>query len=89
DKQPKVVCLRTPGLVEKIVAWDHDVQLALPRTIVVDGVLPPVLKAGEQVVLDERGRTPAQVESDLTAFAVRVSVEHLPLQPMRALWRQA
>lgn len=89
DRQPKVVCLRTPGLVEKIVAWDHDVQLALPRTIVVGGDIPPALKAGEQVVLDERGRTPAQVESDLTAFAVQVSVERLPLQPMRALWRQA
>jgi processive 1,2-diacylglycerol beta-glucosyltransferase len=89
DRQPKVVCLRTPGLVEKIVAWDHDVQLALPRTILTAGLLPTNLKAGQQVVLDERGRTPAQVESDVTALAALVSADRLPLQPMRALWPEA
>jgi hypothetical protein len=89
DKQPKVVCLRAPGLVEKIVAWDHDVLLALPRTILQGGQLPVSLKAGEQVVLDERGRTPAQIEADFASLATFVSGAQLPQQPMRALWRQA
>ncbi|MCW2599755.1 MAG: hypothetical protein JWM02_1584 [Frankiales bacterium] len=89
DKHPKVVCLRTPGLVEKMVAWDHDVQLALPHTILLGGQLPTSLKAGEQVVLDERGRTPTQIESDFASLASLVSARHLPQQPMRALWREA
>jgi UDP-N-acetylglucosamine:LPS N-acetylglucosamine transferase len=89
DKHPKVVCLRTPGLVEKIVAWDHDVQLALPHTILQGGQLPLSVKAGEQIVLDERGRTPAQIESDFASLTAFVSGSQLPQQPMRALWRQA
>ena len=89
DRHPKVVCLRTPGLVEKMVAWDHNVQLALPHTILADGRLPGTVKAGEQIVLDERGRTPAQVEADFAAFATFVSDATLPQEPMRALWRNA
>ncbi len=89
ETHPKVLCLRSPGLVEKIVAWDHDVQLAVPHTILLGGQLPAKLKAGEQIVLDERGRTPAQVEEDLAALASFVSGSYLPQEPMRALWRQA
>ena len=90
EKHAKVVCLRTPGVVERVVAWDDKVQLALPNAIVKGGAaLPTTLKAGQQVVLDERGRTPAQVETDLAALADLVNRLHLPLQPMRALWRQA
>ncbi len=87
DKRPKVVCLRTPGLIEKIVAWDHDVELALPNTIVANGELPSHLKAGEQVVLDERGRTPTQVKADFAALSALITQAHLPQEPMRALWR--
>ncbi|MGB8652407.1 MAG: glycosyltransferase [Mycobacteriales bacterium] len=89
DPQPKVVCLRAPGMVERVVAWDHDVQLALPKVVVTGGQLPAHLVAGEQVVLDERGRTAAQLESDLDALAQLVTDTHLPQQPMRALWRKA
>lgn len=89
EPQPKVLCLRTPGLVEKIVAWDHDVQLALAHTILTGGQLPTTLKAGEQVVLDERGRTPTQIEQDIAALASFVSGKNLPQEPMTALWRQA
>jgi processive 1,2-diacylglycerol beta-glucosyltransferase len=86
EKQPKVLCLRTPGLVEKMVAWDHHVQLALPKYVLIGGQLPTSLKAGQQIVLDERGRTPAQVVADFRSLSTYVTGEHLPLQPMRALW---
>ena len=90
DKRPKVVCLRTPGLVEKVVAWEHDVQLALPHAIVKGGdALPVKLKAGEQIVLDERGRTAAQIEADFSALASFLADRQLPEQPMRALWHSA
>jgi UDP-N-acetylglucosamine:LPS N-acetylglucosamine transferase len=89
EKHPKIVCLRPPGLVEKIVAWDHDVLLALPHRILLGGQVPANVKAGEQVVLDERGRTPAQIEADFAALAAFVHGAQLPQQPMRALWRQA
>ena len=88
DTHPKVVCLRTPGLVEKVVAWEHDVQLALPHAIIKGGeALPVKLKAGGEIVLDERGRTPLEVEADFTALASDLSDRGLPQQPMRALWR--
>ena len=86
EAQPKVVCLRTPGLVEKGVAWFHSVQLALPQAIVPGGQLPLSVKAGEQVVLDERGRTPAQVQADFAALSRYISAQQLPQEPMRALW---
>jgi processive 1,2-diacylglycerol beta-glucosyltransferase len=90
EKHPKVVCLRTPGLVEKVIAWDHKVQLALPHAIVKGGdVIPDSLKAGEQIVLDERGRTAAQIEGDFDALASFLAGKHLPQAPMRALWRTA
>ncbi|MCU1594645.1 MAG: hypothetical protein JWO12_2037 [Frankiales bacterium] len=89
DTRPKVICLRTPGLVEKVVAWDHHLQLALPRLILRNGALPTSLHAGEEVVLDERGRTPGQVRADVAALTAYVADAHLPQQPMRALWRTA
>lgn len=90
ESHPKVVCLRTPGLVEKVVAWEHDVQLALPHAIVKGGqAFPSRLKAGEQIVLDERGRTAREIESDFSSLASFLAAHHLPEEPMRALWRTA
>jgi hypothetical protein len=88
EKQPKVMCLRAPGVVERVVAWDHDLQLARPGTVLLGGELPNEIKAGDQVVLDERGRTPEQVTTDLAALASYVSLHQLPQEPMRALWRK-
>jgi processive 1,2-diacylglycerol beta-glucosyltransferase len=88
DPRPKVVCLRAPGMVERVVAWDHDVQLALPQVVVTRGHLPRVLRAGQQVVLDERGRTAQQVETDLARLTDALAVQQLPEKPMRALWHR-
>ncbi|MCW2587251.1 MAG: Monogalactosyldiacylglycerol synthase [Frankiales bacterium] len=88
DERPKVVCLRAPGMVERVVAWDHNVQLALPHVVLTGGQpLPTELKPGQQVVLDERGRTSAQVSSDLRALTAFIASQDLPEQPMRALWQ--
>lgn len=83
---PKVVCLRTPGLVEKITAWEHGVQLALPQRVLLGGQLPTSLREGDEIVLDERGRTAVQVEQDLASLSTFVAGHSLPQQPMRALW---
>lgn len=90
EKRAKIVCLRTPGVVERVVAWDRDVQLALPDLIIKGGdPLPAMLKAGQQVMLDERGRTEAEIEADFDALSDLVAHQQLPQQPMRALWHQA
>jgi len=89
EKDAKIVCLRPPGILEHVVAEYHEVQLALPDVVLKGGEAPPsTLKAGQQVLLDERGRTPAQLESDLAVLADLIAGKHLPQQPMRALWRQ-
>jgi UDP-N-acetylglucosamine:LPS N-acetylglucosamine transferase len=90
DLKPKVVCLRNPGMVERVVAFRNKVQLAVPKYIVAGGsALPGKLKAGQQIVLDERGRTPAQVLADLDAVSALASFSHVPQAPMRALWPSA
>ena len=90
ESHPKVVCLTAPGLVEKVVAWDHDVQLALPDALVRGGeALPQTLKLGHQLVLDERGRTADQVVTDFADLSAYLAGHGLPEQPMRALWRTA
>lgn len=86
DAKPKVVFLRTPGMVERVVAWDHDVQLARPDEVVRPLQTARRLVPGRQVVLDERGRTADQVLADLAAFRAEVRASGLPLAPMRALW---
>lgn len=88
ESHPKVVCLSTPGVIEKMVAWDHDVQLALPDAVLTGGApLPEKTKVGDQLVLDERGRTASQVQADLAALAEGLAGHDLLEQPMRALWR--
>ncbi len=86
ETEAKVVCLRTPGMVERMVAWDHEVELARPDEVVTPLQPPARLSPGRQVVLDERGRTPDQVLADLAAFRASVRAVGLPLAPMRALW---
>jgi processive 1,2-diacylglycerol beta-glucosyltransferase len=90
DEAPKIVCLKAPGMVERVVAWEHDVQLALPNVVLVGGQpLPEELAAGQQVVLDERSRTGVQVASDLDALSAVLAAHGLPQEPMRALWHDA
>ena len=87
DAEPKVVCLATPGLADQLARWPHDVQLAHPDLVLKGGqALPPQLKQGEQIVLDERGRTPAQVTADLAYVSRMLSGQGLPEKPMRDLW---
>ena len=87
ERDPKVLCLRSPGMVERVVAYRKKVQLAVPKYVVKGGsALPGRLKPGTQIVLDERGRTPAQVMSDLDAVSALASFSHVPQAPMRALW---
>ena len=80
--RPKVVCLKAPGIVEWTVARDHRVQLALSKIVVHDGVLPTALHLGDVVILDERGRTSAQVEADLKALRTLSTSEQLPQRPL-------
>lgn len=82
DQRPKVVCLKAPGLVEWTVARDHKVQLTLSKVIVKDGVLPTTLHLGDVVLLDERGRTSAQLEADLRALRVLSQAQQLPERPL-------
>lgn len=89
DGKPKVVCLRTPGFADRFSAWEDKVQLAHADAILIGGTLPTDLSAGQQIVLDERGRTVVQVVADLAAFSAAVHAASLPQQPMRALWRNA
>lgn len=86
DPRPKVLFLQTPSLVERVVAWDHNVLLALPRILVRGGQPLPALRAGQVVVLDERGRTTSELRNDLAALAAAVQAGHVPQQPLRALW---
>ena len=88
DPRPKVLLLQTPTLVQRVVAWDHGVQLAMPRFIVRGGQPVPALRTGQIVVLDERGRTTAQLRTDLAALSAAVGRQHLPEQPLRVLWSQ-
>jgi len=85
-EEPKVVCLHTPGMVERVVAWDHEVQLARPDEVVMPLHAAQHLAPGRQVVLDERGRTPDQLLADLAAFRTSVRSAGLPLAAMRSLW---
>ena len=89
DRQPKVLLLQSPSWTERVVAWDHDVQLALPRVVVRGGSPLPGLTAGEVIVLDERGRTTEQLRTDLEALSQAVRAAHLPEHPLRALWPTA
>ncbi len=87
EARPKVVCLRTPGMVEHMTAWEDRIQLALPSVVAVGAAgLPAHLLPGQQIVLDERGRTSSQVLSDLAALQRLIAGDGLAQQPMRALW---
>lgn len=88
DPRPKVLLLRTPSMVQRVVAWDQDVQLALPRFVVAGGQPIPALRTGQVVVLDERGRTSGQLRTDLAALTAAIARQHLPEQPLRVLWSQ-
>ena len=89
DRQPKVLLLATPSWNERLTAWDHDVQLVRSRIVVRGGSPVPHLTAGDVLVLDERGRTTAQLRTDLAALTAAVASAHLPQQPVRALWPAA
>ena len=87
DGEPKVICLSAPGLADQLARFPRDVQLAHPDLVVKGGeTIPVTLKNGEQVVLDERGRTEAQVASDFAYLGRVLRSEALPEQPYRALW---
>ncbi len=87
ELRTKVVCLRTPGVVEHVTAWEDKVQLALPSVVAAGAAeLPAHLHPGQQIVLDERGRTAGQVVADLATMQQRATADGLPQQPMRALW---
>lgn len=81
-QRPRVVCLKAPGIVEWTVARDHKVQLTLSKVIVRDGVLPTSLHLGDVVILDERGRTGAQVEADLQGLQALSRTQQLPQRPL-------
>jgi hypothetical protein len=81
-QRPQVVCLKAPGIVEWTVARDHKVQLTLSKVIVRDGVLPTTLHLGDVVILDERGRTATQVETDLRALLLLSRTQQLPQRPL-------
>jgi UDP-N-acetylglucosamine:LPS N-acetylglucosamine transferase len=87
--RPKVLCLQAPGLVERTVALDHRARLTLSKVVVTNGVLPTSLKLGDVVVLDERGRTTAQVRSDLGALSHLTASELLPQRPLSAVFDDA
>jgi processive 1,2-diacylglycerol beta-glucosyltransferase len=80
--RPKVLCLKAPGLVERTVALDHRARLTLSKVLVENGVLPVQLELGDVVVLDERGRTNAQVQADLRALAHLTAHAQLPQRPL-------
>jgi UDP-N-acetylglucosamine:LPS N-acetylglucosamine transferase len=86
EARPPVLLLHRAGLVERVVAWGRDVQLAEPWVVVPPGGPLPPLAERDQVVLDLRGRTTAQVGADLQAFSAAVARSHLRKQPMRVLW---
>jgi len=86
EARPPALLLHRAGLVERVVAWGRDVQLAEPTDVVLPGGALPPLTANDQVVLDLRGRTTAQVGVDLQAFSVAVGRAHLHEQPLRVLW---
>ena len=81
-RRPQVVCLKAPGIVEWTVARDHKVRLTLSKVVVHDGVLPTSLHLGDVVILDERGRTDAQVEGDLKALLALSRTQQLPQRPL-------
>ncbi len=90
EADPKVICLRNPGMVERVVAFRNKAQLAVSSHVVVGGgELPGRIKPGMRIVLDERGRTPAQVVADLEALTELASFSGVPQAPMRALWPSA
>jgi UDP-N-acetylglucosamine:LPS N-acetylglucosamine transferase len=85
--RPQVVCLKAPGIVEWTVARDHAVQLTVSKVLVQDGVLPTTLHRGDVVILDERGRTAAQVETDLQSLTQLATAEQLPQRPLVDVFR--
>ena len=79
EPDPKVVCLRSPGMVERAVAFRKQVQLAVPAYIIkVGGTLPGRPTAGKQIVLDWRGRTPAWAKADVAATIPPARCPHGP-----------
>lgn len=89
NERPKVVCLHVPGMAERLFAWEDAALLAHADSVIRGGAIPGDLKAGKQIVLDERGRTAAQAAADLMAFAAALRAADLPEMPMHALWRSA
>jgi hypothetical protein len=87
DTDPKVVCLATPGFFEQATRLVRDVELAHPDFVVKGGdPIPDALRNGKQLVLDERGRTAAQVTADFDRLSQVLASEGLPEKPMRDLW---
>ncbi|MCU1587861.1 MAG: hypothetical protein JWN31_1354, partial [Frankiales bacterium] len=87
DADAKVVCVGTPGVLEHIQSWFSDVNLALPKVVLKGGQpLPSTLKLGDRVLLDEQGRSAAQVVADLDLVSRVLHSQGLAEKPMRALW---
>ncbi|MCW2543806.1 MAG: monogalactosyldiacylglycerol synthase [Frankiales bacterium] len=87
DEDAKVACIGTPGFLEHLQSWFSDVNLAFPKLVIRGGdVIPGQLKLGDQVLLDEQGRTPSQVTADLGYVTRLLHNQGLREQPMRALW---
>jgi len=87
ERRPPVVLLHRAGLVEHVEAWTDDVQLGYPDRVR-GGEAVAALGPGQQLVLDERQRSSAQLVADLDALDAAAAAAHLPQQPMRALWRR-
>ena len=81
-EHPRVLCLKAPGLLEWSVARDQRVKLTLSKVVVKHGVLPTTLHLGDVVLLDERGRTSAQVQSDLQGLTQLAAAQQLPERPL-------
>ena len=88
ESQPKVLLLQPPSWKDRFLAYEHDTRLASSRHVIVGGDPVPALHADDVVVLDERGRTPAQFSSDLDALAAALRAARLPESPVYDLWKR-
>lgn len=88
ESRPGVAVLHRLTPLELTVAWKDDVRLARPALDLTAAHRLhrlPVLRDGDEVVLDERGRTMAQIAHDLQVLLRGAP----PVIPMRRLWPAA
>jgi hypothetical protein len=89
DAEAKVLCVSPPGIFDHFEGRKHDIDLALANVVVPGGsMLPADVHLGTNLLLDERGRTPAQVVSDLALVSRVLHSQGLPERALRDLWPQ-